>query len=259
MNPDLMDDIDTVAQEQYLQSTPCKGRKLILAVPSYGPIDPACQKDIRVAMMVAARHGVVWAGDSSPDRMGWGVARNVVADQALNMPGLAEDDGVMWIDSDMRIPPNAIASLIVASVVKSADFVTGVYHQRMPPHAPLFGTYVPHKGKYAWVETYEENVFAPCDGCGFGFVFTSRRTIRAIANLPGFKEEKGWFPDERHEDGLGEDLSFCHQAMTAKIQLYVHTGIQLGHVGDPHVVTRADFIRELTRKKEAMDVVEQPA
>jgi len=254
-----MDNIDVVARDAYFASTPCQGRKLLLAVPSYGPIDPACQKDVRVAMMVASNHGVRWAGDSSPDRMGWGVARNAAAGTILDMPNISDDDGIVWIDSDMRIPPEAIASLIVSAVVKKADFVTGVYHQRKAPHAPLFGTYVPDKGKYAWVETYEENVFAPCDGCGFGFVFTSRRAIKAIAGLPNFTEERGWFPDERHNDGLGEDLSFCYQAMKAGIQLYVHTGIQLGHVGDSQVITRADFIRELKAKVKEREHAVQPA
>jgi hypothetical protein len=218
------------------------GMKIVLASPTYGPADPACQKDLRVAMMVASRYGLTWVGDASPDRMGWASARNTVAQLLLETE---EATGIMWVDSDIRQKPRDMTMLLASAKDFSAEFVSGVYHQRMPLHNPVFYNYNKKIEKFQPCDEYPDNVFAPSEGCGFGFVYTSRKLIEAIAKLPTFDPEKGWFPDERDSGGFGEDLSFCWQAMQAKVQLYVNTGVQVGHSGDPYVVYKEDHVREL--------------
>lgn len=132
---------------------------------------------------------------------------------------------------------------LLSSVVDfKADFVTGVYHKRIAPHEPTFYMYDRQTGDFRSCEQYPDNVFAPIDGCGFGFVYTSRKLIEKIAELPSFNEEIGWFPDTRDvKGGYGEDMGFCKHAMDAKIQLYVNTGIQLGHMGDPEAIYRKHY------------------
>jgi len=86
-------------------------------------------------------------------------------------------------------------------------------------------------------------------------VYTSKGLIERIAKHKKFDPQGGWFPDRRDVGGFGEDLSFCEQAMRVKTQLYVNTAIQLGHSGDPYVVTQADFQRlKAARKVEAEEV-----
>lgn len=248
----VIPEVDADARDKYLSTTPCKGAKLVLVSPSYGPVDPIVQRDVRVAMMVASEYGVRWCADASPDRMDWESARNAAAQETLNLPNMmGPHDGIMWIDSDMRIPPGSIASLVASAVQREVDFATGVYFQRKPPYSPLFGQYDPKSHRYRWIETYESNVFAPIDGCGFGFVYTSKRLIQAIARHPEFSNERGWFRDDRHHGGLGEDLNFCHLARLAGFQLWVHTGIELGHMGEPKIVTKDDYLREKMKEKES--------
>lgn len=220
------------------------GMKLMLVSPTYGPADVACQKDLRVAVMVTARYGVEWKGDASPDRMGWASARNTAV-QSLLAPGMEDTTGIMWVDSDIRQSPLDMASLLSSVKRFNAEFVSGVYHQRNPYHNPVFYHYNREKNTFQPADEYPDGVFAPTEGCGFGFVYTSRKVIETIANSKHFDPSKGWFPDERDSGGFGEDLSFCYLALQCGIQLYVNTGVQVGHTGDPYVVYKSDHLREL--------------
>ena len=65
-----------------------------------------------------------------------------------------------------------------------------------------------------------------------------------MSENPEFEPLSGWFADKRDFGGFSEDLTFCYLAMRSGVQLYAHTGIQLGHCGDPEVVTRETYERK---------------
>lgn len=218
---------------------PCGGIKLTVCVPSYGHLDPPCERDVRAAMMVASLYGVVWVGDVSPDRMGYSAARNQVAQAIFEEKDI---EGVVWVDADMRVKPGDIATLMIAARTFNAEFVTGVYHKRGEPYDPVFYHWNKRKKVFQSFEDYPLDTFAPIEGCGFGFVYTHRRIFEAIAAMKSFDKKRGWFPDDRDNGGLGEDLNFCKQAMDAGVQLFVHTGVILGHSGDPETITRETFL-----------------
>jgi hypothetical protein len=162
----------------------------------------------------------------------------------------------MWIDSDMMVPPGAIAELLHSAVVYKADFVSGVYHQRAGIHRPVFYEYMPKKEKFRVIRDYAENVFIPMGACGFGFVWTGLGVLERIANSKNFNQKRGWFPDDRDASGFGEDLNFCHQALKSGSQLYINTAVQLGHMGEPKTIYRADYLAQL--KAGADLVVDEP-
>jgi len=202
-------------------------------------------------MMMASIFGVVWVGDASPDRMGFNAARNSIAQAVIQDEGI---DGVVWIDSDIRMPPNSIATMISESRRVEAEFMSGVYHLRGEPYSPVFYEYSEETHTFHHFKDYPDNVVAPVGGCGFGFAYTSRRILETIARHPQFNGDKGWFPDERDTGGFGEDLSFCYQAIRSNIQLYVHTGIQLGHSGDSEVITQEHFRKHMRSNVPETDV-----
>ncbi len=222
------------------------GLKALLCVPTYGPTDPLGQKDLRIAVMSAANHGLSWVGDVSPDRMGYSAARNAAA-QSLLDEGEGFADGIMWVDSDMRPSPGDIASLIGAARHYKEDFVTGVYHQRCGEMAPVLYEYQPRRKVFRQIIDYPEGAFSPMGGCGFGFVWTSYKLISAIADHKDFKPDEGWFPDRRDVGGFGEDLSFCFQAIQAGFQLYVNTAVQPGHMGEPRTIYKKDYVESRSK------------
>jgi hypothetical protein len=224
---------------------PLEGLRAALAVPSYGPTDSMCAKDIRVAMMNASAAGLTWVGDVSPDRMGFEKARNVVC-QTLIGEGSEFADGVVWIDNDMRMERWAITRLLHQAKRFDADFVSGVYHKRGGNYDPVFFVFDEENDTFRSLSDYPEDTIAPADGCGFGFVWTSFKMIDVMARHPDFNEEDGWF----RREGLSEDLAFCYLARRAGFRLYVDTGIQLGHMGEPEVITREHFLKAREQKTE---------
>lgn len=176
--------------------------------------------------------------------MGFADARNFCVSQLAPKPSQA--DGIMWVDSDIEPEPNSILRLLHAVSQRKADFYSGVYHQRAGEHKPVFYQHVGND-QYKQYEVYEPNRVTPEGGCGFGFVWTSTELIKAIEDLQEFDANRGgWFPDHRY-CGTSEDLGFCTLARHAGYQLFVDTGIQVGHMPAPKAVTREDYLRSLTR------------
>lgn len=195
--------------------------KLLFASPTYGPVDPQAVVSQRVAIMHAAKHGVEWVADASPDRMGFHAARNHVVQLALT----TDAEAIFWCDSDIVLPAAAIT--LLADQYK--DFITGMYYMRRKPHWPLVAHYMAEKDTFSWFTEWPENVVAPVDGCGFGCVLTSTRMLKALP--------EPWFLYEK----FSEDFDFCRKAAKAGYQLYVHTGVQCGHLGDPMPLTASEF------------------
>lgn len=218
---------------------PLAGLNVLFASPTYGGIDPLCAKSMRVAIMSAASKGLHWAGDVSPDRQSYALARNAVAQIARAQS--AHIDGVMWVDSDIVVPPDAIVRLLTTARVNNLDFVTGTYHARKTPFLPVIYHWSDVHGKYLQCVTYPKDKVLTLDACGFGFVYTSTKVINAIADHPDFDPKVGWFPDRRDAGGFGEDISFCDAAKKAGIQLWLDTGVQVGHTADPKVIYESDF------------------
>lgn len=201
--------------------------KLVLAVPTYGPTEPEASRHLRVAIMHAANHGVRWAGDASPNRMKFDASRNASVASVL---GSADEDvrtadGIVWIDSDVVLPPDAISRLANAG----KDFICGIYVQREPPHFPLVANYDVRADTFRWLQRWPANVIAPIEGCGFGCVLTSTAMLRAM--------EPPWFTFEK----FSEDFDFCLRARRAGYQLFVDTGVLCGHLRDPQDATIEDF------------------
>lgn len=224
------------------------GIRALLSTPTYGPVDPDAQKSLRVAMMTAANHGLYWAGDASPDRMTYGYARNKTAQTLFDYPDLA--DGIMWVDSDIMLEPMSITRLIDAAVHNHIDFATGIYHKRAGNFEPLIYHFDPKSEKFYIIPEYPENTLMIVGGCGFGFVWTSKACLTKMSQHPSFDPKRGWFPDERDTGGFGEDLNFCYKAIKSGVDLYVDTGVQVGHLGDPVAYGRSHYLQAYEKIKE---------
>lgn len=234
---------------------PLKGLSAILVSPTYGGVDPICAQSLRVAAIGASARGLRWAGDASNDRLGYSFTRNLSARVLRVDPSVA--DGIMWVDSDIRVPSDAITRLLITVRAYNLDFVSGVYHARKHPFLPVIYHWDATVGQYLQAVDYPEDQVLSLDACGFGFVWTSTRTINAIADSSDFSSKHGWFPDRRDAGGYGEDISFCVQAKKAGIQLYLDTGVQVDHQGDIHYIAEADF-RALHLTLESEEVQGRP-
>lgn len=233
-------------------------KRIVLAHPCYGPLDPHINKALRVAMMSACSVAE-WVGDVSTIREGWVGGRNRSAKAALEDAPNA--DGIVWVDDDVLLPPTAIKRLVSYDV----DFVTGVLYQKMGDYHPLVAVW---KGNgFSWWKEFPENVLAKADGCGFGICYTSTNLLRSIARLPSkhvrgqaYFGKDGWFdqfpPDwfGKNDETVGdvamsEDFSFCMRAKLSGFQLYADTGLLCSHgLGQQKYATKATHDKHWAKK-----------
>jgi len=231
-------------------------KRIVLANPCYGPLDPYVEKSLRVAVMHAAQHHD-WIGDVSTIREGWVGARNKIARETIHE---AKADGVVWVDDDVLLPADAISRLLTYE----KDFVTGIVFQKAGDYNPLIAKWTKnedgHYG-YAWFSEFPENALIKADGCGFGVCYTSTALLEAVEKR--FKDED-WFDQfppgafgTSGEIAMSEDFSFCKRAELAGFQLYADTGLLCGHNKGPRFVTQ-EMVRKI-KKNQAETIAEREA
>jgi len=186
--------------------------------------------------------------DVSPDRFGYSAARNTSVKETLAVNAKENHiDGIMWVDSDIIAESDSIFKLLCTAKRYGLDFVSGIYHQREGDYQPCIYNWGRDKNGdigFLICDGYPEKAVAPQSGCGFGFVYTSVKLLQDIQKLKHFDmDEGGWFPDHRDSKGWGEDLAFCRFAMDAGYQLYIDTGVLVGHMGGGKAITREDFLK----------------
>jgi hypothetical protein len=239
-------------------------KRIVLAHPCYGPLDPEVNKSLRVAMMSAASVAE-WVGDVSTIREGWVGARNRAVKAALE--DASDCDGIVWVDDDVLLPPTAIKRMLSYD----KDFVTGIVFQKFENVNPLIARWC--GTGFSWCVEFPENVLAPFDGCGFGCCYTSTKMLRAIQQLPpervpgrAYFKKDGWFNQFRadhfgkkisddDEIDMSEDFSFCMRAKGAGFQLYADTGLLCSHMIGPKYSTQATHKKQ--REKMAREKAEE--
>lgn len=208
-----------------MSEAPWVGLKVALATPSYGPRDPHIEKHLRAAMMTASNAGVKWAGDVSSIRMAWEAGRDMSAKAAIR----AGADGVIWVDDDLRIPPETFVKLLA----HEKDFTSGMYFQKVPPHWPLVAMF--DGNSFQWLADYpDKDQLVEVDGVGFGCCYTSTKLLKALREKHGRIFE--W-------SDYSEDFTFCLRARELGMKPWVDTTIKCDHSPmEPGFVGEAEFL-----------------
>ena len=139
-------------------------------------------------------------------------ARNVIAEYAVKN----NFRYVLFIDSDMRIPQNAIFKLLS----HQRPIVAGCFYSRSTPYFPcafrwdenkqgLISVHSPHSG------------LVEVDAVGMAFTLISVEVLRSMKNP--------WF----HWKGeLSEDMAFCMDARKLGVKIFVDTDLIIPHQTD---------------------------
>ena len=152
-------------------------------------------------------------------------ARNDLTAAALKNPNVTH---LLWIDSDMVFPADALERLLAYRL----PVVGGLYYGRLPPYKPIVLRNHGASMKYApgamgYVYDHPINKLMECDGTGGGFLLVERKVFEA-AEMPA----GAWWNPVGEE---GEDVAFCRRAQAAGHKIYVDTGLELGHIGEVEV------------------------
>lgn len=154
-------------------------------------------------------------------------ARNLIVDNAISM-GF---DRVLWLDSDIVFPNDLLERLAGDMERTKAEFISGIYFQRVLPTKPVIYSSVRWKvHNNGIVETgadnymeYPKNRIFEIAGAGFGCVLTS------VSLLKRMKEKYG--APFTPLMGISEDLAFCWRVNQTGGKMYCDPSIRLGHIG----------------------------
>lgn len=153
-----------------------------------------------------------------------------------------EYDYVVWFDSDMQIPPNAIEKLI-ADVDSGKDIVSGIYFRRSAPFSPVLFEKCDIEDNRPItrdLEKYEKDTTFEVEGIGFGCCAMKTEVLWNV-----FAENKTCFTPLV---GLGEDLSFSYRARKLGYKIYCDASIKCGHVG--HILIDEGMYQSLEGSKQ---------
>ena len=154
-------------------------------------------------------------------------ARNLILQRALE----GNFDFILWLDSDMVIPYDAMWKLKIG-IENGYDMVSGLYFKRKPPYDPVIykrcelvkldgGKLDPVAETF---EDYPRNNLFEIDGCGFGCTLMTTDLARRVA------EQLGKLPF-MPVGGFGEDLSFCMRAKRVGGRIGCDSSVKAGHCG----------------------------
>lgn len=226
--------------------------KFALAANSYGPIDPRAARSLRQALILAERRGFHMTADLSQFHRHLIMGRNAVHELVVKDKN-ADYEGVLWVDSDIIMPHDAIARLLGHVNEKGVEFVSGVYFKRGGDFEPLVGEFYEQetpRGMEWWSRF--RRAFGPGNGlvelprgtCGFGFVYTSLRVLELHPSV-GSKHvhDPGPFTKLPFIGEPGDDFSFCYRTTVEKGEsLWVDTDLLLGHLTEDTPVGFEDFV-----------------
>lgn len=147
---------------------------------------------------------------------------------------------LLMIDTDMVMAPTALQRLLGVAHRQTHPIVGGLcFAQQGPDGAPEPTMYelVPHAdgaGTFARYTTWPEDDLLEVGATGAAFLLVHRYVFERIARgwAPGKVDRVWpWFRETTMGSrAMGEDMTFCLRARSAGYKIWVHTGVQLGHM-----------------------------
>ena len=170
------------------------------------------------------------------------IARDIIAANAIQ----AGFERVLWLDSDMVLPADALLKLS-ADMDQGMHLVSGLYFTRKPPVKPVAYSDLWWKQTENGIDTGAENLWEYKEGlneiaaCGFGCCLTSVDLLKRVGDRFG----SPFMPI----DGMGEDMAFCMRVKELGEKMFVDTSVKCGHVGQ-ETYNETYYIRQGKRVSE---------
>lgn len=222
-------------------------RECCIAIPCAQVVDPKTLQSMMSLVNYSAMNGIKIRHIGITERTLIDDARNTLVEGFLKSP----TEWLFWMDSDMTFPPDSLVKLFDVVEKKEAKMVTGVYYQRKGNFLPCIwsrgqettdgsktgmGTIKGQQNKYAGsfmiIHPDKKEPFE-VHAAGFGCVLI-HRSVFEMMDRPWFQFIKGI---------CSEDFYFFVKAQELGIKLWAEPTIDLGHIGDAPVITKADFNR----------------
>jgi hypothetical protein len=224
-----------------------------IAVPVAQVVEPKVLQSMMALVNYSAHNGINIQDIGITERCLIDDARNTLTETFLSSP----TEWLFWMDSDMTFPKDTLVKLFETAQKKDAKMVTGIYYQRRGGNLPCLwsrnqeteaglvtGLNTPkgienkYMGSFMIVHPDKKEPFE-AHAAGFGCVLV-HRSVFEVMDRPWFQFIKGI---------CSEDFYFFVHAQELGFKLWVEPTIDLGHIGDAPVVTKADFNKKAAQAK----------
>lgn len=155
-------------------------------------------------------------------------ARNNVVRTFLDGPYA---DWLLFIDSDMAFAPEALDAILENADPVKAPIIGGLC---FGDDGQLFPTmWDLHDSDAGWITVrrsdYPDNAMVAVAATGAAFLLIHRDVLKKF-EAHGFDKAFPWFQETQVAgQPCGEDITFCLRALQLGIQVWVNTGIHVGH------------------------------
>ncbi len=223
-------------------------RECSIAIPVAQVVEPKVLQSMMALTNYSANHGIKINDIGITERCLIDDARNTLTETFLS----SSTEWLFWMDSDMTFPVDTLVKLFNLAENKEAKMVTGVYYQRRGGNLPCLwsrgqettaglvtglnspkGVQNKYMGSFMIINPDKKEPFE-AHAAGFGCVLV-HRSIFEMMDRPWFQFIKGV---------CSEDFFFFVNAHELGFKLWVEPTIDLGHIADAPVVTKADFNRK---------------
>ncbi len=234
-------------------------RTVGVAIPVAESVHPSVMQSMMATIAYASTHGVTISEIGVTQREIIDNARNNLTESFLGTSA----EWLFWMDSDMIFPKDTLVELFRVAEEKNAKMVTGIYYQRKGENLPVLwsrgdelesgeisgeGNKKSDKNKYCGAFMFphpdKQEAFT-AHAAGFGCVLV-HRSVFEVMDRPWFKTIPGQ---------CSEDFYFFVNAKELGFTLWVTPRLKLGHMGDPPIITKDDFIKKFDDRKLAVKAI----
>lgn len=163
-----------------------------------------------------------------------------------------DSEWLLMLDADMVFQGDTLDRLIEAAEEKDAKVVGGLcFSGRGGRVSPTMYRIVSKgdattPGQIATFEEWPQNAVVPVDATGAACLLMHRSILEQMA--AGWPGVSPWFFTSVHGvTEYGEDFGFCIRVHLLGHKVYVHTGVEVGHV-KKHIIDVDDFNRYKARR-----------
>ena len=149
--------------------------------------------------------------------------------------GSTDEDWLLMLDTDHRVPVAAFDRLIGAASFTRAPVVSGLYFAAyrggLYPR-PVPTIYRLSDAGLVPMDDYPRDALIRVDAAGTGCLLVHRSVLERLRSaVPPQHRDWAWFADGPTDDGqwLSEDLTFCARLRGIGVPLHAHTGAVLPH------------------------------
>jgi len=160
-----------------------------------------------------------------------------------------ETDYLFMVDTDMNFPNDALLRLIQhdKDIVGGLCFTSDHLLSKVTPTIAIL---VPQEGGGNSLQPlwdYPEDSLVPCDATGGAFILVKREVAVKMREARGKDHAMPWFAHGMHGNTrIGEDIGFCLSARALGFEVWVDTGLVIGHV-KPQIVGPPEYAISLSR------------